>query len=96
MDPERFKGSPSGRLVRAGHGAAAYWAFVPNPLPPKLRASGELVRTLPEAAYALGELGAVGREMANPHLLISPFIRREAVLSSRIEGTQASIADVYA
>ncbi len=34
--------------------------------------------------------------MPNPHLLIGPFVRREAVLSSRIEGTQADIADLYA
>jgi len=49
-----------------------------------------------DAAYALGELAALGRTIANPHLLIGPFVRREAVLSSRIEGTQADIADLYA
>ncbi len=96
MDPERFKDSPSGRLARAGRGTATYWAFLPNPLPPSLELSRELVRTLSAADRALGELAGLGRSLANPHLLINPFIRREAVLSSRIEGTQASLADLYA
>ena len=55
-----------------------------------------MVRTLSEADRALGELAGLGRTLSNPHLLIGPFMRREAVLSSRIEGTQADIADLYA
>lgn len=45
---------------------------------------------LSEADRALGELAGLGRTIPNPHLLISPFMRREAVLSSRIEGTYRS------
>jgi Fic family protein len=56
----------------------------------------DLVRTLSDADRALGELAGLGRTMPNPHLLIAPFIRREAVLSSRIEGNQADITDLYA
>jgi Fic family protein len=56
----------------------------------------DLVRMLSEADRALGELAGLGRTVPNPHLLIRPFIHREAVLSSRIEGTQADIADLYA
>lgn len=82
--------------MRVGQGQATYWAYVPNPLPPALRLDAELVRTLSEADRALGELSGLGRAMPNPHLLIGPFMRREAVLSSRIEGTQADIADLYA
>ncbi len=96
MDIERFRNSPAGRLVRAGPGDAAYWAFVPHPLPPDLPPDAELMLASADAAYALGELAALGRTIANPHLLIGPFVRREAVLSSRIEGTQADIADLYA
>jgi Fic family protein len=55
-----------------------------------------MVRLLSEADRALGELSGLGRTMPNPHLLIGPFIRREAVLSSRIEGTQTDLADLYA
>ena len=96
MDVERFRNSPSGRLLRIGAGDAAYWAFVPNPLPPDLPFDAELVRILSDADRALGELSGLGRTMPNPQLLIRPFVRREAVLSSRIEGTQADIADLYA
>lgn len=54
------------------------------------------VRTLSEAELALGELAGLGRTLPNPQLLITPFIRREAVLSSRIEGTQTDLTDLYA
>ncbi|MFZ1466873.1 MAG: Fic family protein [Anaerolineae bacterium] len=96
MDIERFRNSPAGRLVRAGPDDAAYWAFVPHPLPPDLPPDAELMLASADAAYAVGELAALGRTIVNPHLLIGPFVRREAVLSSRIEGTQADVADLYA
>ncbi len=96
MKPDRFRDSPSGRLIQVGHGEAAHWAFVPNPLPPELVLDIELVRVLSDADRALGELAGLGRAIPNPNLLIRPFIRREAVLSSRIEGTQADLNDLYA
>jgi hypothetical protein len=82
MDIEHFRNSPAGRLVRAGPGDAAYWAFTPHSLPPELSPDAELVLASTDAAYALGELAALGRTVANPHLLIGPFVRQEAVLSS--------------
>ena len=93
MQPELFRDSPSGRAVRT---PAGYWAFVPNPLPPAFSWTPTLVAALSEADRALGELAGLGRALPNPHLLIRPFVRREAVLSSRIEGTQASLSDLYA
>ena len=96
MTPEHFRNSPSGHLVKVGQDQYAYWAFVPNPLPPKLTLDLPLLQTLSAADRALGELAGLGRTISNPHLLIRPFIRREAVLSSRIEGTQADVADLYA
>ena len=95
MNLERFKNSPSGRLLKAGQGDAAYRAFVPNALPPALTLDAELIRILSGADRALGELAGLGRTMPNPELLIRSFIRREAVLSSRIEGTQTDITDLY-
>ncbi|MBM4155415.1 MAG: Fic family protein [Lentisphaerae bacterium] len=53
------------------------------------------VRALSAADRALSELAGVGRTLPNPHLLIRPFARKEAVLSSRIEGTQASLSDLF-
>lgn len=96
MNLQHFRESPSGRLVEVPHGDRPYAAFVPNPLPPRLNVDLELLRRSSEAAYAIGELAALGRRLTNPHLLIGPFLRREAVSSSRIEGTQADMADLYA
>jgi Fic family protein len=91
MDTALFQNSPSGRLVRAVDG---YWAFVPNPLPPKLDWSDALVSLTSKANLALGTLSGLGETLPNPHLLIYPFIRKEAVLSSRIEGTQSSLSEL--
>ncbi|MCL5951137.1 MAG: Fic family protein [Chloroflexi bacterium] len=95
MDPNSFQAGSPGRVVQIGQAGLAYWAFVPAPLPPDLTPSYDLIRVLSEADRALGELAGLGRALPNPHLLIGPFVRREAVLSSRIEGTQADIADLY-
>jgi Fic family protein len=91
MDIAQFQNNPSGRLVRAVDG---YWAFVPNPLPPKLDWSDALVSLTSRADLALGTLSGLGETLLNPHLLIYPFVRKEAVLSSRIEGTQSSLSDL--
>jgi len=73
------------------------YAFIPNPLPPEnLTWDSDLIEILSSADRALGELAGIGRSLPNPHLLVRPFLRREAVLSSRIEGTQASLSDVLA
>jgi Fic family protein len=70
-------------------------AFVPDPLPPAIDWTPTLVSVLSDADRALGEVAGLGRLLPNPHLLIQPLMRREAVLSSHIEGTQASLDDLY-
>ena len=95
MNLDRYRDSPSGRLAKAGQPPYEYWTFIPHPLPPKLTFGPELLLRLSTADRTLGELAGLGRAIANPHLLIGPFIRREAVLSSQIEGTQADITDLY-
>lgn len=92
MEWSTFENSPAGRVVPALGG---HRAFVPHPLPPPLTWSPALVAALSEADRAVGYLGGLGQVLPNPHLLIRPFQRQEAVLSSRIEGTQASLADLY-
>jgi len=67
---------------------------VPTPLPPSLEWDAVLVSQISRADLALGTLSGIGETLPNPHLLIYPFIRREAVLSSRIEGTQSSLSDL--
>jgi len=89
---ELLNASPSGRLVATISGQQAY---VPNPLPRQLALSPSTVYVLDQASRAVATLAGIGETLQNPHLLIRPFLRREAVLSSRIEGTQTSISDLF-
>lgn len=91
MNPDDFSDRMSGRLATLPQG---YIAFVPNPLPPPITFDMELALALSRADAALSELSGLGGQLPNPHLLISPYVRREAVLSSRIEGTKASLSDL--
>ena len=84
---------PHGRTVR---GAGGYSAFVPAPLPPPLVWDEELVATLSDADRAVGRLAGEGRRLPNPEIFIVPFLRREAVLSSRIEGTRTTLEELLA
>ncbi len=87
MDVDEFRNSPCGHLVPTIDDA---WAFVPDALPPRL-ALEKLVPILAEASTNLGELKGIGRTLPNPYLLISPFQRREAVASSKIERTVTTL-----
>ncbi len=71
-----------------------YLAFHPAPLPPKLEADWALTGLLSEADRAMAELSGTGRLLPNPHLLIRPYLRREAILSSRIENTIAEMDEL--
>ncbi|MEM7589871.1 MAG: Fic/DOC family N-terminal domain-containing protein [Myxococcota bacterium] len=88
-----IKQSPSGKIAKSPKG---YHAFVPNPLPPTIKWDNQVVGTLSRADFLLGNLAREGGKLPNPHLLMRPFIMREAVLSSKIEGTQATIGEVLA
>ena len=71
-------------------------AFVPNPLPPAppLELSGPLQKKLDEASHTLGKLDAAAELLPDVGLFLYMFIRKEAVLSSMIEGTQSSLSDL--
>lgn len=86
-------GSPSGRWIKTSEG---YRAFHPNPLPPDILWTTRLVRVLSRADRLLGRLAGEGKRLPNPHVLIRPFVQREAVYSSRIEGTQATLGELLA
>ena len=90
---QRLSDSPCGKTVPIQGGQLA---FIPNPLPRDLPLSPKLVLLLDNASRAIATLAGVGETVPNPHILAQPFIRREAVLSSRIEGTLASLSDVLA
>ena len=88
MDPSEFTDNAPGELVKTIEGL---WAFVPHPLPPTFDIGPTTVSRLSAADFALGQLRGIGQTLPNAQLLITPFLRREAVLSSRIEGTIASV-----
>lgn len=97
MEPADFP-RPSGRVILRHSPATGnpYWAFVPEPLPPgaerdALAANAAL---LAEANRKLGQLDGIGQFLPNPDLLIQPYMRREAVLSSRIEGLHTTHAEL--
>ena len=85
----------AGRYVRQPTG---YRAFLPAQLPPDppLRLDGELQGTLSQADLALGRLDGCVLTLPNPDLLVFMYVRKEAVLSSQIEGTQSSLQDLLA
>lgn len=85
--------SKSGQWVKTKKG---YSTFIPDPLPPDLEWIREIVHALSDADRAIGRLAGEGRGLPNPHVLMRPFIAREAVLSSRIEGTQATLGELLA
>src|SRR5579863_26443 len=80
--------------TRVNHGA--YSAFLPAPLPPALEWTPRLIGVLSDADRLIGRLAGEGGRLPNPHVLMRPFVRREAVLSSRIEGTQATLGELLA
>ena len=84
---------PHGRMVRCPGG---YRAFVPAPLPPPIAWDVDLASALSRADQAVGRLAGAGRGFANPPLFIVSFLRREAVMSSRIEGTQTTLGEMLA
>src|SRR4051794_14568630 len=83
----------AGRYVRQ---IAGYRAFIPAPLPPDppLHIDGPMLALLTRASEGVGRLDGVARMLPNPDLFVAMYVRREAVLSSQIEGTQSTLDDV--
>jgi Fic family protein len=88
----------AGRAGRSVQQPAGYKAFVPRPLPPEppVRIQGVLQRLLSDADRALGRLDGSIQTLPNPELFVAMYERKEAVLSSQIEGTQSSLQDLLA
>lgn len=77
-------------------GEMAYKSFVPNALPPipPIEMSGEMVSLLVKANSGLAVLESVATRIPNVDLFVSMYVRKEALMSSQIEGTQATLEDV--
>lgn len=91
--PNRKSTTQSGRWIKTLEG---YRAYHPNPLPPVIEWTQPLAVALANASTLIGKLAGEGRRLPNPHILIRPFVRREAVFSSRIEGTQSTLGELLA
>jgi Fic family protein len=86
----------AGRLLAVQAGPDGYSAFVPTPLPPvpPLRIDARTQQLLDEANQAIGRLDGVTLLLPDPGQFLYSYVRKEAVLSSQIEGTQSSLSDL--
>ena len=86
----------SGRFVESTTAGELVRSFVPLPLPPEpaIEIDAERQRLLERAMLACGRLDAVTTLLPDPDLFLYSYVRREAVLSSQIEGTQSSLSDL--
>ncbi len=86
----------TGRYLLAQSGPDGFWAFHPNPLPPSppLNIGADLQDRLDAGNQALGRLDGITLLLPDPDQFLYTFIRKEAVLSSQIEGTQSSLSDL--
>ncbi len=94
---DRHGGMP-GRAGAYQPQPGGYRAFIPAPLPPDppVRLEGPLQALLSQADRALGRLDGSVQTLPNPDLFVFMYVRKEAVLSSQIEGTQSSLQDLLA
>ena len=93
MKTNDFSASAHGRLIQTERG---YLAFIPAALPPEIEWSPQLISLLGEAERALAHLAAAGEAFPPMMISVKPFVRQEAVSSSRIEGTNTSLRELYA
>jgi Fic family protein len=77
--------------------STGYKAFIPSSLPPDpaIKMEGALNQLLADANIALGRLDTMGYLLPNVDHIIAMYVRKEALLSSQIEGTQASLEDIF-
>lgn len=94
MDADQYAATPFGEARRTS-GRHGYVAYCPGHIPRRVVLPGSTVCLLAEAESSLGRLDGVGRLLPNPYLLTRPYLLREAIASTRIEGAQASMADVF-
>ncbi|MCA9646417.1 MAG: Fic family protein, partial [Myxococcales bacterium] len=85
-----------GRAGRYHKQLTGYRAFIPSPLPPNpgVLRDPEMDELHFKATLALGKLDGAAETLPNPDLFVVMYVRKEAVLSSQIEGTQASLVDL--
>lgn len=91
MKRSDFVKNPPDKVIKTLQG---YLAFIPDPLPPEMSFSNKLLAALSEADRCLARLGEVSKAFPIPDVVVQPFIRKEAVFSSQIEGTRTSFQEL--
>lgn len=86
--------SKAGEYISNLSGEAEYKSFCPTPLPIEIDADSEMLTLLTDATKALANLDTLSNYIPNMNLFVSMYVRKEALLSSQIEGTQATLEDV--
>ena len=86
--------SRAGEYISNLSGEAAYQSFRPSPLPPEIEMDAEMISLLTAATKSLATLSTMSTYIPNINLFVSMYVRKEALLSSQIEGTQATLEDV--
>lgn len=94
MKTQDFVGSTFGSVIKNPLLAWTHNYYLPEPIPRELALSSETVASMSRADIALGKLSGLGLLISEPELLLGPSMAQEALASSRIEGTQASLSDV--
>jgi Fic family protein len=94
MDPDKFTSQAYGTVTKQPGDKWAFWYYKPKPIPRDLSLEPSTVLALSAADSAVGRLSGVGRLLTEPRMLIQPYLTREALASTRIEGTVASLSDV--
>ena len=86
----------TGTYITSSLNGQSYQAFLPSPLPPvpPLQLDQELATRRDRALVALGELKGITRILPDARLFLYQYVRKEALLSSQIEGTQSSLSDL--
>jgi len=90
MDDNIFT-NPNGKLINLKE---KYKVFIPNKLPIKIKYTEKIIKKIEIANNYLGKLSGLVNNLPNPDLFLKPYLKKEAVLSSRIEGTRSSLSDV--
>jgi Fic family protein len=91
MKKTDFSNQAPGKVIRT---FKDYEAFIPDPLPPDTEWSNKLLAALSQADRSLARLAEVGNTFPVPHVVVRPFIRKEAILSSQIEGTRTTFQEL--
>lgn len=94
VDPDRFAPTDFGEPAREPGNRWGFWYYKPAPIPRALALDAQTVLALSEADSALGHLQGLGHLIRDPELLLGPYLTREAIASSRIEGTETSLSEV--